>query len=211
MKVYIGQAGDCIETRDKKHHCHNQLYHTEKSAMAKHSINMYYCIQLNGISILVKQVRCMDRSPWKWLRLSCVLTLSSERMGSRWGGHGSPSYTLWRNGRIKFSQKVKTSSWSNLPLWSLKEPLFSFCLLALTGQSPQSDILLKKVRRKNSQNTTWHNNPDQQYSHHCTNLKPYKLLLASWNIHKLFYANILKSLERTYSEIIFQDNYSKSK
>jgi hypothetical protein len=40
-KVYIEQTGHAIETRIKGHHCHIRLYHPDKSAEAKHSINQY--------------------------------------------------------------------------------------------------------------------------------------------------------------------------
>jgi hypothetical protein len=39
-KVCTGQTGHSIETRVNEHHRHIQLYHLEKLAMAKHSINI---------------------------------------------------------------------------------------------------------------------------------------------------------------------------
>jgi hypothetical protein len=43
-KVYTGLTGHSIETRIKEHHWHIRLCHLEKSAVAKHSINLGHCI-----------------------------------------------------------------------------------------------------------------------------------------------------------------------
>jgi hypothetical protein len=59
-KVYIGQTGRSIEMRVKEHHRHIRLYHTEKSLVVEHSINLGHHIQLQNASILAKKSRCMD-------------------------------------------------------------------------------------------------------------------------------------------------------
>jgi hypothetical protein len=59
-KVYIGQTGCSTETRVKEHQRHIRLYHTKKSAVAEHSINLDHRIQLQNTSILAKIFRRMD-------------------------------------------------------------------------------------------------------------------------------------------------------
>jgi hypothetical protein len=56
-QVYIGQTGRSIETNDKEHHWYICLEHPDKSAMAKHSINLGHCIQLQDTSILSTKSR----------------------------------------------------------------------------------------------------------------------------------------------------------
>jgi hypothetical protein len=51
-KVYIGQTGCSIETRIKKHHQHIRLYHLDKSAVAKYSINLGHHTPFQDTSIL---------------------------------------------------------------------------------------------------------------------------------------------------------------
>jgi hypothetical protein len=61
-QVYIGQTGRSIETRVKKHQRHIHLEHLDldKSAVAKHSINLGHCIQLQDTTILSTKSRYMD-------------------------------------------------------------------------------------------------------------------------------------------------------
>jgi hypothetical protein len=58
----IGQTGRSIKTRVKKHQCHICLQHPDKSAMAKHSINLDHSIQLQYTTILFTKSRYMDRT-----------------------------------------------------------------------------------------------------------------------------------------------------
>jgi hypothetical protein len=53
-KTYIGQTGRSIEARIKEHHRHNQVYHPEKSAVGKHSINLGHRIHFHDTCILGK-------------------------------------------------------------------------------------------------------------------------------------------------------------
>jgi len=51
-------VGSCeYETRIKEHHQHNRLYHTEKLAMAKCSINLGDCNHFHFTSILVQEIQ----------------------------------------------------------------------------------------------------------------------------------------------------------
>jgi hypothetical protein len=59
-QIYIGQTGHAIETRVKVHQCHIQLEHSDKSAMAKYSINLGHCIELQNTTILSTKSRYMD-------------------------------------------------------------------------------------------------------------------------------------------------------
>jgi hypothetical protein len=59
-QVYIGQTGCSIETRVKEHQCHIRLEQPDKSAVAKHSINLGH-IQLQNTSILSTKSRYMDQ------------------------------------------------------------------------------------------------------------------------------------------------------
>jgi hypothetical protein len=51
-QIYIGQTGRSIETRVKEHQRHIRLQHSDKSAVAEHSIKMYHRIQLENTTIL---------------------------------------------------------------------------------------------------------------------------------------------------------------
>jgi len=59
-KVYTGQIRHSPETRMKEHHHHIRLYHLDKSAVAKHSINFGHHIQFQDTSILAKKARHME-------------------------------------------------------------------------------------------------------------------------------------------------------
>jgi hypothetical protein len=56
----VGQTGHSTETRIQEYHQHIWLYHPEKSAMAKHSINLGHCIQFHETSYVTKRSRCME-------------------------------------------------------------------------------------------------------------------------------------------------------
>jgi len=58
--VYIGRPRCSIEMRIKQHHQHIRLYHPDKSAMAKHSINLGHCIQFQDTRILTTRIGCMQ-------------------------------------------------------------------------------------------------------------------------------------------------------
>jgi hypothetical protein len=60
-QVYIGQTGHSIETSVKEHQRHICLGHPDKSAMAKHSIHLGHCIQLQNTTILSNKSRYMDQ------------------------------------------------------------------------------------------------------------------------------------------------------
>jgi hypothetical protein len=59
-QVYKGQTGHLIGTRDKKHHQHIHLDHSDKSVLAGHIIYLGHCIQLQDISILSTASTYMD-------------------------------------------------------------------------------------------------------------------------------------------------------
>jgi hypothetical protein len=50
--VYIGQTGCFNEMRIKEHHQHIKMYHLDKSAVAKHRINLAHHIQFQDTRIL---------------------------------------------------------------------------------------------------------------------------------------------------------------
>jgi hypothetical protein len=56
-KVYIGQIGP-IQTR-VKNTTDTCLYHSKKSAVAEHSVNLHHHTQLQNTSILAKKSRCL--------------------------------------------------------------------------------------------------------------------------------------------------------
>jgi hypothetical protein len=60
-QVYIGQTGRSVETRVKEHQRHIRLQHPDKSAVAEHSINQDYRIQLQNTTNLSTKSRYMDR------------------------------------------------------------------------------------------------------------------------------------------------------
>jgi hypothetical protein len=60
-QVYIGQTGRSIDTRIKEHHRHIRLAHSDKSAVAEHSISRGHRIQLQNTKILSTKSRYMDR------------------------------------------------------------------------------------------------------------------------------------------------------
>jgi hypothetical protein len=52
-KVYIGQIRHFIETRIKEQHQHIRLQQPDKSAVAKHSIDLSHCIHFQDTRILM--------------------------------------------------------------------------------------------------------------------------------------------------------------
>jgi hypothetical protein len=59
-KVNIGQTGHSIEVRIKEHHWHIRLYHPDKSAVTKHSINLGHRIQFHYTRILATKTGHME-------------------------------------------------------------------------------------------------------------------------------------------------------
>jgi hypothetical protein len=59
-KVYIGQTGRSVDTRLKQHKWHIRLEHSNKSAMAEHSIKFEHHIQFHNTSILATKSHYMD-------------------------------------------------------------------------------------------------------------------------------------------------------
>jgi hypothetical protein len=60
-QVYTGQTGRSIETRVKEHQWHILVEHSNKSAVAVHSISLYQRIQLQDTNILSTKSRYTDR------------------------------------------------------------------------------------------------------------------------------------------------------
>jgi hypothetical protein len=60
-QVYIGQTGSTIDTGVKEHQRLIRLQHSDKSAVAEHSINLNHRIQLQNTTILPTKFRYMDR------------------------------------------------------------------------------------------------------------------------------------------------------
>jgi hypothetical protein len=56
-QVYISQTTRSIETRVKEHQRHIHLEHPDKSAVAKHSINLGHHIQIQNTTILSTKSR----------------------------------------------------------------------------------------------------------------------------------------------------------
>jgi hypothetical protein len=50
------------DTKIKEHHWHIRLCNPEKSAVAKHSINLSYSIQFQDTRILATRNRCMEHN-----------------------------------------------------------------------------------------------------------------------------------------------------
>jgi hypothetical protein len=50
-----------IEITVKEHHWHIYLEHTDKSAIAEHSISLGHCFQIQDTSILTTKSRYMDQ------------------------------------------------------------------------------------------------------------------------------------------------------
>jgi hypothetical protein len=59
--VYIGQTGRSIEARIKKYQGHVHLEQPDRSAVAEHSIDLGYCIQLQDANILFTKHGCIDQ------------------------------------------------------------------------------------------------------------------------------------------------------
>jgi hypothetical protein len=60
-QVYIGQTGQSIETRIKKHNRHIQLGHPDKSAVAEDTLNHDHLITFQDTQILSTKSGYMDR------------------------------------------------------------------------------------------------------------------------------------------------------
>jgi hypothetical protein len=56
----IHREVSCRHSRIREHHQHIRLYHSEKSAVANHNINLGHCIQFHDTSILAKKSKCME-------------------------------------------------------------------------------------------------------------------------------------------------------
>jgi hypothetical protein len=106
-QVNTGQTGYSTDTRVREHHEHILFEHTDKSAMAQHSINSEHYIQL-------LDTRCRNSITME-VRLSSIATWTG-RMVSVQAGHGNLSSPPWRNtGGLHHRFLVMWSSrWSDL-------------------------------------------------------------------------------------------------
>jgi hypothetical protein len=89
-QVYIGQTGHSIKTRVNEYQYHICLEHPNKSAMAKHSINLGHRIQLQNTTILSTKSRYMDQM----IRESIEIELHPSNMNREDGLHQS---WLWKS------------------------------------------------------------------------------------------------------------------
>jgi hypothetical protein len=74
-KLYIGQTGRSVDTRLKEHQRYIRPEHPDKSAVAKHTVDLGQRIQFHETSILATKTRCMDGIVRESLRLSSIPTI----------------------------------------------------------------------------------------------------------------------------------------
>jgi hypothetical protein len=60
-RVYIGQTGRSVDIRFKEHQRNMRLKHSDKSAVAEHTIDPGHRIQFHNSPILSTKTRYMDR------------------------------------------------------------------------------------------------------------------------------------------------------
>jgi hypothetical protein len=95
--VFIGQTGCSVDTRLKGHQRHIRLEHSDKSAVAEHSVDLGHRIQFHNTSIFATKTRYIDHIVRKAIEIELHPNNMNREVGFHPASHRNLSSAPPRN------------------------------------------------------------------------------------------------------------------